>query len=122
MNRQAIGAVAILNNGEHTDIIEYIKTFDGESGFMYTIESDPKRIEISERMSDLLDSNGNHSGASWGCMIRLIQAILLGNVSIEELIEQDRISDEKCRLYYEEQNIKRAQQEQAQQQEQEQAQ
>ena len=114
MNSQAINALTLLKNGEHTDIMEYIKTFNGERGFMYTLEHDPKRIEISERMSDLLNSDGNHSGSSWGCMLRLIQALLLGKVSIEELIEQDRISDERYRVYCEEQNLKRAQQEQEQ--------
>jgi hypothetical protein len=113
MNSQAINALTLLKNGEHTDIIEYIKTFNGERGFMYTLERDPKRIEISERMSDLLNSHGNHSGASWGCMLRLIQALLLGKVSIEELNEEDRISDERYKVYCEEQNLKRAQQAQA---------
>jgi hypothetical protein len=114
MNSQAIKALTLLKNGEHTDIIEYIKTFDGERGFMYTIEHDPNRIEISEKMSHLLDSHGNHSGASWGYMLRLIQAILLGKVSIEELIEEDRISDELYRVYCEEQELKRSQAEQEQ--------
>ena len=118
MNNQAINALALLKNGEHTDVMEYIKTFDGERGFMYTIERDPKRIEISERMSDLLNSHGNHSGASWGCMLRLIQALLLGKVSIEELNEEDRISDERYKVYCEEQNLKRAQQAQEDQAEQ----
>ena len=118
MNNQAINALTLLKNGEHTDIMEYIKTFDGERGFMYTIERDPKRIEISERMSDLLNSHGNHSGASWGCMLRLIQALLLGKVSIEELNEEDRISDERYKVYCEEQNLKRAQQAQEDQAEQ----
>ena len=122
MNSQAINALTLLKNGEHTDIIEYIKTFNGERGFMYTLERDPKQIEISERMSELLNSHGNHSGASWGCMLRLIQAILLGKVSIEELIEEDRISDERYRVYCEEQNLKRAKAEQAEQAEQAQAQ
>ena len=126
MNSQAINAVTLLKNGEHTDIIEYIKTFDGERGFMYTIEHDPKRIEISEKMSDLLDSHGNHSGASWGYMLRLIQAILLDKVSIEELIEEDRISNEHYMIYCQEQELKRAQsqaeQEQAEQRQAEQRQ
>ena len=100
MNSQAINALTLLKNGEHTDIMEYIKTFNGERGFMYTLEHDPKRIEISERMSDLLNSDGNHSGSSWGCMLRLIQALLLGKVSIEELIEQDRIKDVKDSIYF----------------------
>ena len=110
MNSQAINGFTLLKNGEHTDIMEYIKTFDGPYGFMYTLESDPIKNEISEKMSDLLDSRGNHSGASWGCMLRIIQALLLDKVSIEELNEEDRISDEKYRLYCEEQDLKKAQQ------------
>ena len=105
MNSQAINGLTLLKNGEHTDIMEYIKTFDGPYGFMYTLEHDPKLVEISEKMSDLLDSHGNHSGSSWGCMLRTIQALLLGKVSIEELNEQDRISDEKYRLYCEKKNL-----------------
>ena len=122
MNSQAINGLTLLKNGEHTDVIEYIKTFDGERGFMYTIEDDPIRIEISEKMSDLLDSHGNHSGASWGCMLRTIQALLLGKVSIEELIEEDRISDELYRVYCEEQELKRSQAQAQAEQEQEQVQ
>jgi len=113
MNSQAIKALTLLKNGEHTDIIEHIKTFE---------EDDLNRIEISEKMSHLLDSHGNHSGASWGYMLRLIQSILLGKVSIEELIEEDRISDELYRVYCEEQELKRSQAQAQAEQEQEQGQ
>jgi hypothetical protein len=99
MNSQAIKALTLLKNGEHTDIIEHIKTFDGERGFMYTIEDDPTRIEISEKMSHLLDSHGNHSGASWGYMLRLIQAILLGKVSIEDTSRSSFETQEESLLY-----------------------
>jgi hypothetical protein len=122
MNSQAIKGLTLLKNGEHTDVIEYIKTFDGPYGFMYTLERDPRLVEISEKMSDLLDSHGNHSGASWGCMLRTIQALLLGKVSIEELIEEDRISDELYRVYCEEQELKRSQAQAQAQAEQEQEQ
>lgn len=69
-------------------IAEYIKNFNGHDGFMYTIETDPRKIQLNKQMGDLLDSNGMHSGASWGCMLRTVQSILNGHTTKEQVIQR----------------------------------
>jgi len=76
---------------EYPAITEYIKSFKGDEGFMYTTETDPDRMAIKNQMEDVLDEHGYHSGASWGCMMRDIQAVLTGVITVEQLKEQDRI-------------------------------
>ncbi len=72
---------------EYPDLMEYIKTFDSPAGFMYTKETDPQRRDYVTRLDELLDGN-SHSGGSWGCMMRGIQAVLNGFVTLEYLEEQ----------------------------------
>jgi hypothetical protein len=79
---------ALLQLNEYPDIVDYIKTFNGRDGFMYTRETDQERIEVQEKMNRVLDDN-SHSGASWGSMLRVIQAILNGQTTINELQEQE---------------------------------
>lgn len=51
------------------ELVEFVRTFDGESGFMFT--QDPRITEID----NALDSDG-HSGASFACCLRGCQQIL----------------------------------------------
>ena len=60
---------------EYPAIEKYIKEFNGRDRFSYTIETDDYKINLQKKMNELLD-DGSHSGASWGCMLRLIQGIL----------------------------------------------
>jgi hypothetical protein len=101
MNSQAINAIYLLKNGEHQDVMDYIKNFNGNGGFMYN--NDAEYHAVSAKADALLDANGMHSGGSWGCMLRTIQAVLNGETTVEELREQDKQIDEKYRLYMAEQ-------------------
>jgi hypothetical protein len=94
---QIIEALDILANSKNADVIEYIKTFDGDGGFMYTRETEPNRIALKNKMETIINQ-GPHSGASWGCMLRAIQASLIGidGYSYEQLItEKNRLRDEE---------------------------
>jgi hypothetical protein len=110
-NSQAIEAIYLLRRGEHLDVMNYIKNFNSRGGFMYN--DDAEYAVVSQKTEDLLDSNGMHSGGSWGCMLRTIQAVLNRETTVEQLIEEDRISDER----YLEWKREQAQQAQAQAQE-----
>ena len=79
---------------EYPDIAAYIKSFNGTLGFMYSIETEPERIALKKKMEDILD-DGSHSGSSWGGMMRDIQAVLNGVITMEELQEQDRLRQEQ---------------------------
>jgi hypothetical protein len=87
---------------DYPNIKEYIKNFDGAGGFMYTTNIDPHyNAELEKQMSDILDARGMHSGSSWGCMLRGIQAVLKGTLtreSIEQkIIEQQNYYNEYMR-------------------------
>ena len=74
---------------DYPNIKEYIKNFDGAGGFMYTTDIDPHyNAELEKQMSDILDARGMHSGCSWGCMLRGIQAVLKGTLTRESIEEQ----------------------------------
>ncbi len=73
---------------EYPHLSEYIKTFDGHAGFMYTPETDPQRRAYAKQLDKVLDSDGSHSGGSWGFMLRGIQAVLMGTWTREYLVEQ----------------------------------
>lgn len=73
----------------YPDIKEYIKNFDGDGGFTYTTNTDPHyNAEIEKQMLSILNSAGVHSGYSWGCMLRGIQAVLKGSLTRESIEEQ----------------------------------
>ena len=105
MNSQAICAINLLQRGEHHDVMNYIKNFNGSGGFMYNYEE--QYADVIKKADQLLDPDGMHSGGSWGCMLRTIQAVLNGETTVEELKEQDRQSDERYRLYLIEQERKK---------------
>jgi hypothetical protein len=83
---------------EYPAITEYIKSFRGRHGFMYTEETDPGRIAIKKQMECVLD-DGHHSGSSWGYTMSNIQAVLNGVVTVEELQEEDRIRRENYQAF-----------------------
>jgi len=95
-NQSVYKALDILR--EHNEITEYIKSFDGNGGFMYTTEKIPTRMVLNQQMEELLD-DGSHSGASWGCMMRTVQAVLNGVITVEQLREEDRRSNERYEEY-----------------------
>jgi hypothetical protein len=100
---QVLSGLDILQ--EHKEISEYIKDFDGNGGFMFTRETDPIKIQLSDDMEKLLD-DGSHSGSSWGWMMRLIQSVLNGNATKEEIIELDIKQKEEYRVLEEEYRIR----------------
>ena len=104
MNNQVINAILLLARDGHQDVMDYIKNFNGSGGFMYN--NSAEYALVSKKTDDLLDPDGMHSGSSWGCMLRTIQAVLNGETTVEELREQDKQSDERYRLYLIEQEIK----------------
>lgn len=86
---QIIEALDVLANPKNADVVEYIKSFDGDGGFMYTRETEPRRIELKKKMETIIDERP-HSGASWGCMLRAVQASLNGvdGYSYEQIITE----------------------------------
>ena len=97
MNSQVIRAINLLREDGHHDVMNYIKNFNGRGGFMFN--NNAEYALVSQKVNDLLDPDGMHSGSSWGCMLRTIQAVLNGETTVEELKEQDRLSEERYRLY-----------------------
>jgi hypothetical protein len=99
--QQTLETLDILSDPANIDVLEYIKTFDGDHGFSYTVETDPARIALKKKMSTIIDE-GPHSGASWGCMLRLVQAVLKGVHTYEELViknnEQEALYKELRRI------------------------
>lgn len=89
---------------EYPVIVDYIKHFNGPDGFMYTIETDPIKMQLNKQMNDLLD-DGYHSGASWGYMMRLVQAVLHGVTTREHILERIQEEDAACRNGVTEENI-----------------
>lgn len=81
---------------EYPDLQEYIKEFNGYGGFMFTRETDPHRIDCAVRLEALLDSKSMHSGGSWGCLMRSLQAVYNGSLTREEL--EKKVAAEKCRI------------------------
>ena len=82
---------------EYPNVVNYIKSFDGEHGFMYTVETTDERKELQRKMEQLLD-DGMHSGASWGCLMRMVQGVLNGVFTLEEL----KIKEEEAYQQYRE--------------------
>ena len=101
----------MLRRGEHQDVMDYIKNFNGSGGFMYN--NSAEYALVSAKAGALLDPDGMHSGSSWGCMLRTIQAVLNGETTVEELREEDRLSEERYRLYLIEQERKKKEAEEA---------
>lgn len=87
-----ISGLDLLEDYPH--IKEYIKNFDGAGGFMYTTNTDTHyNADIEKQMDELLNADGIHSGSSWGCMMRGIQAVLNGTYT-RQCIEQKIIEQQ----------------------------
>ena len=93
-----INALRVLREGEHEDVMHYIKTFYGEGGFMYSEETDPYQIAMKEKMEQLLDDSG-HSGGSWGFTLRAVQAVLKGTWTDQDLLDAKEKEDERYQLW-----------------------
>jgi hypothetical protein len=89
-----INALQLLKEGEHMDVIDYIKKYDLDGGFMYGKEPDLYLQAMNEKMNKLLD-DGTHSGASWGFMLRLVQAVLVGTYTLQDLIGARDMQEER---------------------------
>jgi hypothetical protein len=86
--QQIYHALAVLE--KHTELKDYVKNFYGQHGFMFSVKTDPKSIQLERQLNDLLNENGYHSGSSWGCMLQTIKAILRDEVTIQQLEEEKR--------------------------------
>ncbi|NDH09832.1 MAG: hypothetical protein EBY16_09555 [Gammaproteobacteria bacterium] len=84
---------------EYPDLQKYIKEFNGHGGFMFNLnrETDPQGIAYKIQLEQLLDANGMHSGGSWGCLMRSLQAVYNGALTREEL--ENKVAAEKCRMH-----------------------
>lgn len=89
-----INALQLLKEGEHMDVIDYIKKYDLDGGFMYGKEPDLYLQAMHEKMNKLLD-DGTHSGGSWGFMMRLVQAVLVGTYTLQDLIGARDMQEER---------------------------
>lgn len=85
--QQVLTALDVLQ--EYPELREYIKDFDGQYGFTYTIETQPERVQLQKQMEQVLDDD-NHSGNSWGYMLRTIQSVFTGVISRDELVERNK--------------------------------
>jgi hypothetical protein len=86
MNKKVLEALNTLK--EYPELENYIRTFNGKDGFMFTEETHPQRIEWRQRILVLLD-DGWHSGASFAFMMRIIQGVLCGTITREELFTEE---------------------------------
>ena len=80
---------------EYPDLQEYIRDFNRPGGFMFAPEPDKQR---QAQLDNLLDPHGRHSGGSWGCLMRGIQAVLNGVVTREQLIARAAEEEEHMNL------------------------
>jgi len=83
-----------LRQEENHDVLEYIKSFDNDGGFMFNRETTTERIIIKNKMEELLD-DGSHSGASFGCMMRIIQSVLIGVNTCQDLLKKIEEDEKK---------------------------
>ena len=90
-----IDALRVLREGEHKDIMNYIKN---PKCNVLGVETDPALIAIQDKMEKLLD-DGRHSGGSWCFTLSIVKAILCGTYTYEELLEAKRKEDEEYEEY-----------------------
>jgi len=90
-----VEALRVLREGKHEDIMNYIKMSNKN---ILGVETDPHLIAIQNKMGNLLDDDGRHSGGSWCFTLSIVRAILCGTYTDEELLEAKRKEDEECEL------------------------
>ena len=83
---------------EYPDLQEYVKELNSPCGCIFTPEADPQRIDCAARLEQLLDANGMHSGASWGFLLRSVQAILTGQMTREKLLKKAAEEEDHMQL------------------------
>ena len=76
----------------HTDLQEYIKSFNDPQDFMNS-ESEPLREILENRLSDLLDPHEMYPCYLWVLLLRNVQAGLKGVITREYILDQ--IAEEK---------------------------
>ena len=104
MFQMSLNGIDKLYQKENHDVLEYIKSFDNDGGFMFNTEITTERISIKNKMEELLD-DGSHSGASFSCMMRIIQSVLTGVNTCQDLlkkIEEDEKKTEEFKKAIEE--------------------
>ena len=109
--RYIVDGLASLES--HPDLMEYVKSFNGSGGFMFTVVTDPAKKQLEKRLEDILNSNGMHSGGSWGFMLRGIQAVLCGTYTRDYFIEKMAQEEEDLKRFHEELNKRDAEREAA---------
>ena len=82
MSREQV-LIALDTLLEYPALADYIRTFNGPHGFLYTQETDIIKIQLNKQLQDLDD--GSHSGASFAFMLRAVQSVLNGLLTREEL-------------------------------------
>ena len=88
-----INALRVLREGDHEDVMHYIKNPNNN---IFGIETDPYLIAIQDKMEKLLD-DGSHIGGSWSFTLRLVQAVLCGTYTDQDLLECKQKEDERYR-------------------------
>jgi hypothetical protein len=91
-----IDALRVLREGEHEDIMNYIKM---DNNNILGIEIDPYLLAIQKKMNKLLNDDENHSGGSWCFTLSIVRAVLCGTYTDEELLADKRKEDEEYELF-----------------------
>ena len=89
-SKQIMEAIDIL--AAHTDIQDYIKTFDDPRDFMKS-ETEPLRKNLEKRLADLLDPHGMYPCYLWVILLTNVKAVLKGDITREYILNQ--IAEEK---------------------------
>ncbi len=105
--RMALIGLDKLQQKENDDVAKYIESFNNDGGFMFHTEITNERIVIKNKMEELLD-DGTHSGASFGCMMRLIQALLSGVITRQDLLKEIEEDDKKMEEFLKEREAGKA--------------
>ncbi len=80
---------ALTYINEYPDCIDYVKNFNEESGFLWSID------ERKFKIFDGLSQNEEHSPASISLTLRVCQSIYKGVLTLEQYKENCGLVDEK---------------------------
>lgn len=87
-----INALRVLRQGEHNDVMEYIKA----GGFS---SRDGKDQQMEDKLDRLLE-DGSHTGGSWTFMLNVVQSVLVGeytDAELQEAYEDELLAEAKPR-------------------------
>ena len=93
-SKQLLEALDMLS--EHSDIQEYIKSFDDPQEFINTINTTTNTniyTDMVKRLDNLLDPYGMYSGGMWVLLLSNIHKALKGVITREYILNQ--IDEEK---------------------------